>query len=58
MVERAKYENKMDRNRLMKDFAREDYIQKNRQIIVKIILIFRQKNIKNKLMNGELNQKK
>ena len=58
MVERAKYENKMDRNRLMKDFAREDYIQKNRQIIVKIILIFRQKNIKNKLMIGELNQKK
>jgi hypothetical protein len=35
MVERAKYENKMDKKRLMKDFAREDYIQKNRQILVK-----------------------
>ena len=35
MVDRARYENKMDRERIMNDFAREDYIQKNRQILVK-----------------------
>ena len=34
MVERAKYENKMDRKRLMNDYARDDYIQQNRQILV------------------------
>ena len=36
MIERAKYENRTDRERVMKDYARGDYLQKNKEILVRI----------------------
>jgi hypothetical protein len=38
MIERAKYENKIDVERLIKNYAREENLQKNKEILVKFIL--------------------